>query len=546
MRFGSKRKSRWIPGRDRRARRHPAAPGAARADGRSVIVIGGGIAGLAAATGLAERGVSVTLLEREPQLGGRVASWSVPEETATQGSPEEPRSAGPGGSERTMSRGFHAFFRQYYNLRSLLRRSDPALRRLIPLADYPLVLAGGHRDSFASIPRTPPLNLLTFVLQSPSFTARDLRKVDVPAALELLDVEFPATYRRYDGESAAHFLDRLRFPTPARHLALEVFARSFFADPDDFSAGELVAMFHSYFVGSAEGLLFDVPDDDYDATLWAPLGRYLSGLGVRVRTSTEVAGLDLSAPEARVRLADGTELTADAVVLAADPVSSRDLILGATGIGSSADHAGQWRRRLEAVHQAPPFAVWRVWLDRTVDAERAPFLGTSGFGPLDNISILERFEAGARGWSDEHGGSVVELHAYSVHPEAWAGPDGSIEQPLKDRLWFEAARVYPELARAEIVAEQWLLRQDCPMIGTADWTDRPEVSTPDRRLVLAGDYVRCDFPVALMERAATTGWQAANALLSGWGVGGHELWTVPLSGRIPLMGRIRERMSKAS
>ena len=63
-----------------------------------------------------------------------------------------------------------------------------------------------------------------------------------------------------------------------------MFARSFFADPQDFSAGELVAMFHGYFLGSAEGLLFDVPVDDYDTALWAPLGRYLHGLGVDVRT----------------------------------------------------------------------------------------------------------------------------------------------------------------------------------------------------------------------------------------------------------------------
>ena len=39
------------------------------------------------------------------------------------------------------------------------------------------------------------------------------------------------------------FLDRLRFPEGARHLALEVFARSFFAHPTEFGAGELVGMF---------------------------------------------------------------------------------------------------------------------------------------------------------------------------------------------------------------------------------------------------------------------------------------------------------------
>ncbi len=514
-----------------------------------MLVVGGGIAGLAAATGLAERGVRVTLLEREAQLGGRVASWAVPD--------------GAAGVERTMSRGFHAFFRQYYNLRSLLRRSDPALRRLVPVQDYPLVLAGGHRDSFAAIPRTPPLNLLTFVAQSPSFTARDLGRVDIPAALELLDVAFPATYSRYDGESAAHFLDRLHFPEAARHLALEVFARSFFADPDDFSAGELVGMFHSYFVGSSEGLLFDVPDDDYDAALWAPLGRYLAGLGVDVRVGVEVASVDLSGPGPRIELTTGETLGADAMVLAADPVGSRDLILSATGLAGGTGKAGDdaetdddarpvghdWRRRIGAIGQAPPFAVWRVWLDRPVEAGRPPFLGTSGYGPLDNISVLERFETGARRWSDQHGGSVVEMHAYAVHPDAWTGSEdpaetGSLEQELKDRLWFEAARIYPELARSEIVADQWLLRQDCPMIGTGPWRDRPEVVTPDPRLVLAGDAVRCDFPVALMERAATTGWQAANTLLAGWGVRGHDLWTVPLSGRVPLAAGARRRLGR--
>ena len=175
-----------------------------------------------------------------------------------------------------MSRGFHAFFRQYYNLRAVLRRTDPTLSRLRPLADYPLVRDGGGADSFARIPRTPPWNLAAFVARSPSFDLAGLAAVDVEAALGLLDVDFPATFSALDGVSAAEVLDRLRFPEGARHLALEVFARSFFADPREFSGAELVAMFHMYFVGSAEGLLFDVPRDDYDATLWAPLGRHLA------------------------------------------------------------------------------------------------------------------------------------------------------------------------------------------------------------------------------------------------------------------------------
>ena len=188
----------WRPGRDRRAVRHPGRPGDRRADPSMlpVVVAGGGIAGLAAATGLAERGVPVILIEPQRQLGGRVRAWPVDH----------------GGESVTMSRGFHAFFRQYYNLRALLRRADPGLDALVGIDDYPLVLAGGHTDSFAKIPRTPPLNLLAFVAQSPAFGLRDLAAVDVSAAMELLDVEFPATFAAYDGESASGFLDRLRFP----------------------------------------------------------------------------------------------------------------------------------------------------------------------------------------------------------------------------------------------------------------------------------------------------------------------------------------------
>jgi isorenieratene synthase len=53
--------------------------------------------------------------------------------------------------------------------------------------------------------------------------------------------------------------------------------------------------------------------------------------------------------------------------------------------------------------------------------------------------------------------------------------------------------------------------------------------------VLAGDLVRTDLPVALMERAATSGFLAANALLERWNVRGQTLWTVPPTGRSALL-----------
>ncbi len=504
----------WRPGRDRRAVLHrpPApggVPGAPVAGRRPVVaVVGGGIAGLAAATGLAERGVRVLLFEAAPSLGGRVRAWPV----------EVP---GGGG---TMSRGFHAFFRQYYNLRALLRRADPALSRLRPVGDYPLQLAAGADgrpvvDSFSKVPRRPPWNLVGFVAQSPSFRVADLARVDVQAALGLLRVRFPQTYTELDGVSAAALLDRLRFPEAARHLALEVFARSFFADPTEFSGGELVAMFHTYFVGSAEGLLFDVPDDDYDTALWRPLGDHLAGLGVEVATGVEVTGLERGGAGVAVTTTAGAHVV-DAVVLALDTAALQRLVAGAKGVDA------EWRDRIARLRTAPPFGVGRRWLRGRLP-HLAPFLGTSGYGPLDNLSRLDAFEAGAASWAEREDGTVVEVHGYALRDPSAAA---------RDELWRQAALVHGELGSAEVLAEQWLVAQDCPLVDTSPWRERPTVATPHPDVVLAGDLVRSDWPISLMERAATTGWQAANQLLAGFGRTGHDLWSPPLSG---MLGRGR-------
>jgi len=500
--------STWRPGRDRRAVRHlPAASSVTRLASTDeqprVVVVGGGIAGLAAACGLAERGVAVEVIEAEPSLGGRLRAWPIQ----------------AGGNPTTMSRGFHAFFRQYYNLRALLRRADPTLSRLRPVADYPLQLApagasGPVRDSFAKIPRTPPFNLVGFVAQSPSFGLADLTRVDVGRALDLLRVRFPQTYTDLDGVSAAEFLDRLRFPEQARHLALEVFARSFFADPSEFSAGELVAMFHTYFVGSAEGLLFDVPTDDYHSALWGPLQGYLARRGVTFRLGTRVQSIG-NGPSGLSVNTDAGGLQADAIVLALDTRRLQKVVAASPTLGDE-----DWQQGIAALRVAPPFGVGRRWLaGRFPQIE--PFLGTSGYGPLDNLSQVDALEDGAAAWAARVGGTVVEVHGYAL---------ADTSEATRDELWRQAARLHPELATAPVLAEQWLVRDDCPLVDTTPWRNRPTVTTPDPRVMLAGDLVRCEWPIALMERAATTGWQAANALLAGFGREGHELWSPPLGG----------------
>jgi isorenieratene synthase len=469
-----------------------------------VAVVGGGIAGIAATLALAERGVHVRLLERELQLGGRLRGWPI---------------MLADGSSVTMSRGFHAFFRQYYNLRALLHRADPLGRALVPMADYPLIDADGHRDTFQGLPRTPPWNALAFALLSPTFRWRDLvTRIDPVAALPLVDVSVPEVYRRLDDQDAMTFLERVRFPNAARHLAFSVFSRSFFADPRELSAAELATMFHIYFLGSAEGLVFDVTPEPFPQALWDPMSGYLAELGVPVQTGVAVEQVTPGRERRFAVHAGGDHAEVDAVVLAADVTGLQALLAASSELGD-----GSWRARIARLRTAPPFLVSRLWLDRPVNPERPGFLGTSGFGPLDNVSVLERFEGEAARWSRRTGGSVVELHAYAL-----IGDPRQAQQQLVEQL----RQVYPETAPATIIDEHHEVRADCPLFAPGTFGDRPTVTTPDPYLVIAGDLTRVDLPVALMERAATSGFLAADALLGQWGLRGHPLWTVPVRGRL--------------
>lgn len=468
-----------------------------------VAVVGGGIAGLTAATGLAERGVAVEVIESERYLGGRVGGWTERD----------------GGTELAMNRGFHAFFRQYYNLRALLSRIDPQLRMLTPVQDYPLIDGAGRRDSFRGLPRTPPWNAVVFAARSPTFRLRDFTRIDARAAAPLAAVSVPGTYQRLDHTDAATFLSDIRFPEAARHLAFEVFSRSFFADPAKLSAAELATMFHIYFLGSSEGLIFDVPSANYDTALWQPLRGYLEARGVRFSLATKVLRIASDAAKSFRVHTDSDDCEVDAVVLATDIAGLQRIVAASRELGTEA-----WRTQISRLRTAPPFAVHRLWLDRPVAAHRSAFLGTAGHEPLDNISVLERYESEARDWAGAHHGSVVELHLYALD-----------SAPSRAASLRQLHRVYPETAAAQIVHEKLLHRSDCPLFAPGSYAFRPPVRTPTPGLCLAGDAIRIDLPVALMERAATTGWCAANQLLQRWGLAGHPLVTVPTQGRSPLL-----------
>ena len=168
-----------------------------------------------------------------------------------------------------------------------------------------------------------------------------------------------------------------------------------------------------------------------------------------------------------------------------------------------------WGTQIQQLSTTLPFAVWRLWLDGPVNPERPGFVGTTGFGVLDNISVYERFHEDGKAWNADHGGSLLELHAYAV-------PAAKTEETVRRELLEGLHAAYPETRGLKILEERFLLHEDCPAFPPRSNASRPRVTTPIEGLVLAGDFIKLDFPTALMERAVSSGFLAANTLLRRW------------------------------
>jgi isorenieratene synthase len=482
----------------------------APADRPRVVVAGGGIAGASAAVVLAERGIPVVVCESADRLGGRLGA--------------HPRTL-PDGTVQWVDHGFHGFFRQYYNWRHILRRISTgptgSVPLLHPLGSYPVISARWPDEEFDRLPPAPPLSILALTLRSPSLRLRELVRADQTAGLAMLGFDPEQTYAHLDQLSAEQFLVALRLPERARVMLFNVFAHSFFNDASTMSAAEMVAMFHFYFLANPEGLGMDAPHADYQSAIWGPLGRYLQQHGAQIRTGTTVTaiGRDPAGPW-RVRTADGGALAADEVVLATD-AGAAARILGASPDVTSGDH------RLAAVagrpRTGPPYAVARYWLDGDVRPERAQFTSIADPGVLDSVTLYHRFEAGARGWHERTGGSVVELHAYAC-------PPGVAAADLGATMLAELGQLWPEVHHLRQVDQYCHVGTDAAGFPVGGHVSAPGVRTAVGGLTLAGDWVASSFPAALMERAAATGIGAANIILAAHGHRTEPVWSVPPRG----------------
>ncbi len=480
--------------------RNPSAPPVLPSRGaRSALVVGGGIAGLSAALELAERGYAVSVREADTVLGGRLAT----------------RDVDPGlGRTFRVEHGLHMWFDNYRTFADIRHRLgvDDHFR---PYDQVDFIFRDYLPERLESTPKLFPFNLAGIVDRSPN-----LEWSDVFGSLgifgDLLGFTMRNLYERLDEVSFLEWIERNRVSPafrdvvflPAAHVTLNRVA--------DLSAAEMLLFQHLYFTSQPFAFDREVTTTDHATALIDPWVARLRSLGVQVRTGAPVPGLRFESGRA-VGVVDEPERY-DWVVLATDVGGTQRVLAGSTADAATGPALAGLRDVAGPLEVAPPYRILRAWFDRPLDPSRPDVIETPQHDPVALVCLFHQLEDESRAWADQTGGSVVEFHLYSLEGDLATVDDDAVWPSIRPTV----LEVVPELADARLLGSTVGTYENFTSFATGQGLRRPDHTGARGQgvanLLLAGDWVGCAAPSALMERAVLTGRLAANECLLADGV----------------------------
>jgi squalene-associated FAD-dependent desaturase len=271
---------------------------------RRVVVVGGGLAGITVALGLADAGVPVTLLERRPRLGGATTSFQH--------------------GELTIDNGQHVFLRCCTEYRALLRRLGVTGQvTLQSRLDVTVLAPGGARARLRRDPLPAPAHLTSALAGYRHLTpVQRARAIRGALALRRLD---PAD-RSLDTRTLGDFLAAHGQTEPMLAAFWDVFATATLNLPAAEASLQLAAkVFRTGLLDAA-----DAGDIGWSAV---PLGdlhgaaglRALRASGVDTRTHVVVRAL-VPEPDGWLVHTEAGPVQADAVVLAVPAADAARLL----------------------------------------------------------------------------------------------------------------------------------------------------------------------------------------------------------------------------
>ena len=241
--------------------------GAGLTEHRRAFVLGGGVAGLTAAFGLADRGFRVTLLESRPTFGGR--AYSTYDRVF----------------ERSVDNGFHVMLGCYRAMRSLCRRLGTEGGFLqAPRLQMGYRFGDGTATSLSLSGLFVPLAMPAAVLRL---------RIGAGARLRALFGMASVTVGAPPGWTFAEWLSRRgQRGAPADVLWRPLCLAVMNCEPEEADARMFLATLREAFFGRARSAALWVPKKTWGELIGDPAGPALMAAGVEVRTSARVASLE--------------------------------------------------------------------------------------------------------------------------------------------------------------------------------------------------------------------------------------------------------------
>lgn len=462
-----------------------------------VVVIGAGVAGLAAALALAERGLQVAVVESRSIVGGRARSW-------VDGVTRDPVHIGP-----------HVVVTEYPNFFQLLEKLGTRDKIVWqPWRHFLTWVRGATEYHVRTLPLPAPASWGPVSMLDPFVTWADKHST-VPAAIHCLGLTEEQVLA-LDNESGADFLRRLgvtegyiqHFWAFLSHAILNV-------PIEEVSATALVRFFRrlvgrsSMEMGFSDGGLGD---------LFQPAKELLEKKGSEIFTSTEVkAFLNDQGSAKGVQLDNGQQIKTRLGVVSTLPPQTLLPLLPAPWLEAHAE-----LRDLEKLKPCQYLSVY-LWFDCKVSRGKQMWARTYSKGDL-NCEFYDFSEiysgADSKGvlWKDRP--SFIGSNIIDSGRLGQMSDQELVEGTLKELLEF-----FPEVREAKVVhsvVNRVPMAIHRPVVGTERL--RPDQATPVQGLYLAGCWTRTDFPSS-MESAARAGFLAADKLLKRNGL--HGGWAIP-------------------
>jgi squalene-associated FAD-dependent desaturase len=456
------------------------------------IVIGGGLAGLAAAVALSGRGLPVTLLESRPRLGGRAASF-VDRETGT-----------PIDNCQHVSMGCCTNFQDFCDTVGLSAafRREPVLYFIGP---------DRHVNRFTAGRLPAPLHLLPAFYKL-SYLSRDDRRC-LGSGLRAL--------ARTNAQQWAQrsFLEWLQehdqTPAAIERFWHVVLVSALSETPDRIDVGHARKVFVDAFLGHRRGWEVHVPTVPLDDLYGTVLTDWLARHGAEVRLQAGVARMHLDGETiTAVELRNGERLTADKFVLAVP--HHRVLALLPREL-----HAHRQLADLQQLESAPISSV-HLWFDRPITELPHAVLVERLSQWMFNRSVLQRGQGfGVGGQGTANGGQLESLGAesdawyyYQVVISASRNLTGRSQESVISQVRAELADIWPIAAQATLQHARLVTEHRAvfsPLPGVDAW--RPNQQSPVPNLQFAGDWTDTGWP-ATMEGAVRSGYLAAENILA--------------------------------